>query len=361
VWGEVLGLEGIAATDNFFELGGHSLMATQVVSRLRLALGIDVPLRAVFEAPTVRELAKTLAAAGNSLLAGRIVAAIRQELGAETSVDAVFRESTIAGLTRLLHRATPDCSPLVTLHSGAGLPPLVCIHEVGGGVSAFSALADHLDPRRPVLGIHGFDEAAGRIEDAAARYAGAVAGAVPAGPLDLLGWSYGGLVAYEMARKLREVGREVRTLVLLDVPAPGERVQEGEEAPAVARAASASWGLELAEHDAHEVAVAARAAGAVPADVDDGQVAAWLTGVAARMDAVEAYRPRPYEGKVVLVRGTESDIGRTRDELLGWRRHVTGSLALEWAPGSHYSVVRGAGARAVAAIVERHAARTGDR
>jgi hypothetical protein len=57
------------------------------------------------------------------------------------------------------------------------------------------------------------------------------------------------------------------------------------------------------------------------------------------------------------VRGTESVVGRARDDLLGWRPLVTGSLALEWAPGSHYSVVSGEGARAVAAIVERHAAR----
>src|SRR6185436_8488499 len=92
-------------------------------------------------------------AGGNSLLAVRVVAAIRRKLGAEIPVAALFHEPTIAGLARLLGGATPAASPLVLLRPGAGLPPLVCVHEIGGGVSAFSALAAHLDPRRPVLGI----------------------------------------------------------------------------------------------------------------------------------------------------------------------------------------------------------------
>ena len=60
IWAEVLGLKHVGIHDNFFELGGHSLLATQVISRLRKAFQIEIPLRTLFESPTVEELALAL-------------------------------------------------------------------------------------------------------------------------------------------------------------------------------------------------------------------------------------------------------------------------------------------------------------
>ena len=60
IWSEILGMDRIGVHDNFFELGGHSLLATQLVSRMRKVFQIDIPLRNIFEAPTVRELAELL-------------------------------------------------------------------------------------------------------------------------------------------------------------------------------------------------------------------------------------------------------------------------------------------------------------
>ena len=196
-----------------------------------------------------------------------------------------------------------------------------------------------------MYGVHAIDGASlARIEDAAAQYAAAIANAAPEGPIHLVGWSYGGLVAYETALRLREAGRDVGSLVLIDAPAPHEERHEGHDGDG----GDTVDGVNLGDIDGL-------------GDLGSEDATAWAEGVTARIEAAKLYRPRPYQGDVVVVRGTESVAGRSRDATLGWRHFVKGNLTLEWAAGSHESMMDGDGARSIAAIVEHHAQHTPDR
>ena len=81
IWGEVLGVGEVAIDDNFFALGGHSLLATQVVSRLRVSLGVEVPVRSVFSHPTVAGLATEVVAARQQKLG--VPPLVRRERGGD--------------------------------------------------------------------------------------------------------------------------------------------------------------------------------------------------------------------------------------------------------------------------------------
>ncbi|WP_459743240.1 phosphopantetheine-binding protein, partial [Pseudomonas sp. 3A(2025)] len=67
IWADVLKLARVGLSDNFFELGGHSLLATQTISRINVQLGIDAPLRLLFEHPALGEFTSALDSQGLSL------------------------------------------------------------------------------------------------------------------------------------------------------------------------------------------------------------------------------------------------------------------------------------------------------
>ncbi|MFL5513040.1 MAG: amino acid adenylation domain-containing protein, partial [Gemmatimonadales bacterium] len=86
-WSEVLRVRQIKATDNFFDLGGHSLLATQLISRLRAVFRIELPLRALFEAPVLSQLAERIEQALRAAVGVQTPALTRRERGAETPLS----------------------------------------------------------------------------------------------------------------------------------------------------------------------------------------------------------------------------------------------------------------------------------
>jgi amino acid adenylation domain-containing protein len=181
---EVLNRPRVGLRDDFFALGGHSLLAIRLVSRARSALGVELTVRDVFQGPTVAELAR----------------AVR-------GPDAL----TPAGPVPVL----------LPLRSGTGGAPVFVVHPAVGLSWCYAALARKLPPDCAVYGLQargiGATGHLPRSVAAMARdYVRHVRRVRPHGPYRLLGWSFGGNVAHEMAVQLRDAGEPVSLLAMLD-------------------------------------------------------------------------------------------------------------------------------------------------
>lgn len=184
LFAEVLGQDRVGIDDDFFACGGHSLRLTRLVWRIHEKLGIDIPIRTVYQYPTVAELAAKLSDDADSDFEDpfAVVLPIRQEG----------------------HKA-----PVWWL------PP-------GGGLSwPYLGFARHLDPERPLYGLQarGFDGTTpltDSVEEMIDDYLRMVLQVQPDGPFHLVGWSLGGTLAHAMAAELQRRGHEVAFLGLLD-------------------------------------------------------------------------------------------------------------------------------------------------
>jgi acetoacetyl-CoA synthetase len=157
---------------------------------------------------------------GNDSLVDSLFAEIAQVCGRELPSATIWHAPTIATLAALLEQPTlPRFSPFVQLKTGSEKPPILIAPGLGSQVS-FSRLAKHIRTGHPIYGIQargvdGMEEPFERMEDMAEFYLGALNQLQPHGPYILVGYSFGGLLALEMAQRLSEGGKEVALLTLM--------------------------------------------------------------------------------------------------------------------------------------------------
>ncbi len=189
LWSDVLRAP-VGVHDDFFDdMGGHSLLAVVVVSRLKKELGINVPLSRILAKPTIAALAQSL---GDG------------------------------------ERATSEPqSHLVVLNAHGTRPPLLIVSGAGGQVFIFRELAQRLGPDQPVyaftaIGADGEDLPRESVEEIAAAYERELdARGLSGQQLVVGGYSFGAMVAYELAHRLRRRGKNVGAIVAFDAFAPG--------------------------------------------------------------------------------------------------------------------------------------------
>ncbi len=175
---------------------------------------------------------------GYSLLLARIQRRLRERFERELSVLDLFRYPTVESLAQFLgplrEREVSLPPSLVELQPRGSRPPLFLVHPLSGELLLYRYLVSGLGSDQPVYGFQarGFGdglEPLSRVEDMAGLYVEALLSFHPRGPYLLAGSSFGGHVAFEMARQLRARGDEVALLALLDSPVPGQMVAEADE------------------------------------------------------------------------------------------------------------------------------------
>ena len=231
---------------------------------------------------------------------------IEKGLGRRLPLAALFRGATLSSLAAAI-RSAPAASvapPLVPLREDGAGRPLFWFHALDGRTLCYVELARRLSGR-PLYGLESEGNGSGgaSLEDLAARYAEAIAGAQPSGPYLLAGWSFGGILAWETARRLEELGREVGLLVLLD-----SRPPDPESAPP-----------------------------SLDGAVLDADLRATIEG---HLQALHSYRPRPLACPVALFLAQDRPDGKTADTAALWRPLAGGGLSVETVPGDHFSLLR---------------------
>jgi amino acid adenylation domain-containing protein len=185
MWEQVLKIQPIGIKDNFFDLGGHSLLAVKLIAKIEQVWHQKLPLATFLNAPTIAQFA----------------AILRQRQGSTA------------------------WSSLVPIESRGSKPPLFCIHPVGGNVLEYYPLAHQLGLEQSIYGIQsqgldGVQAPLTQIEAMAANYIKDIKTVQPDGPYLLVGYSFGGLIAFEIAHQLTSRGEKVNLLALLDTESP---------------------------------------------------------------------------------------------------------------------------------------------
>jgi acyl transferase domain-containing protein/thioesterase domain-containing protein/acyl carrier protein len=327
-WQEMLGVERVKLDDDFFELGGQSLIVVRLFNKIKKTYGINFGLSTLFEARTVRKLAQ------------------------------LIEES----------RANPQSEPpsgraLVAIQPKGTSLPLFVISGLGGNVIKFHSMAFYLGEDQPVYGLlprglDGHEPYHTRVEDMAAYYVEAIREVQADGPYRLVGYSFGGAVAFEVAQQLTAKGSVVSLLGMFDTIEWRymERVEKSlgfRERFAVYRSQ-----LKLAIHDgdtlkllwkrfqskrAKAMARVLRALGRPTPPRPEGTIEDVNAYAGAN------YRPKVYPGTLTLFRSTNRGPLDGNDEFLGWGGLVSGGIEVHHIPSTHSNILQEPGIRILSA------------
>lgn len=334
LWAQLMGSSHIGLDTDFFESGGDSLLAAQLLEHIRHSTGQELTFSALQQSPTIRQLAR--------------------------AIDTASWE-------------TP--APVVQLRPGTGRP-FFLVHSLAGHFLELSAVLRALDTARPVYGLQARGAGVGQVPhmnvvDMASEYIQHMRRVQGPGPYDVGGYSFGGLVAFEIAQQLCRAGETVGLLSLIDTHVHGRFLpprqwlkQRASRSLATLRTVKSlppGQRVRYVQQKSFVLLDRLRAWMGLPPKrlelvgdlVGEANFAPSIRRVrGAMLYATRGYRPQPYPGKVVFFRASEA--ADYADPLPVWREVVRGGLDVRPVPGSHEQMIEGANAVVLAQALGLH-------
>jgi thioesterase domain-containing protein/acyl carrier protein len=317
IWVRVLGHDEFDLDDDFFDVGGDSLLATWVVAELGQALGRPVELSVFLDYSTVEDLA------------------------------------AVVGSSAPAAEQLPQSSQIVTLRAGPSGRSLYLLHPLGGELLGYRELARASRAPLRLLGIGWRGEAppfGTSLAEIARVHVEQLRTIEPDGPYRLAGWSFGGVLAYEMAQQLVAAGGEVEFLALLDANPvidpitglPKDRTPFLDMLDAVVDRIDdpAATEADLAELTSGETWTQLMGA-PVAAGSSSPYLRTALETARSCMNAAMRYRPDRYAGPVHLFLAAGTDRAHQARLIEAMRELCTGSLTVTPIPGDHWGFIRG--------------------
>jgi thioesterase domain-containing protein/acyl carrier protein len=345
LWKDILELSTLSPDDDFFLCGGNSLTAIELLIRIQREYHISLPPDTIYRYPTIRQQAALLQKKGPT--------------------------------AKKYH---PLISPL---REEGELSPLFCIHPLSGVLNTYLEILSAVDKSRPVFGIRGRgfepgETLPGTVEETAREEVDAVRTVQKTGPYHILGFSYGGTIAFELACKLQERGEEVAYLGIIDTSAPAseERYLQMLANKVIPHsrlrkiAADVYDYLKLhsdrrvywilfrsLQNATHLIIYRSGTKSRFPEKMDT-QFQAKVNGMSldqypkeqhpeiiARLKASYNYLPGTYRGKMILYSTGPDHSLFPGDSTRGWKAYVSGSCEVVEVPGDHATLFNDANVR----------------
>ena len=315
IWQRVLGIEKISIFDNFFTLGGHSITAMVLIEKIRNHFNIELPLTQIFEFPTIAQIS-----------------------------------------SKVKENRNESNKCLITIQKGNDFNrPLFIIHPQGGGVFSYFDLAKALGVEKTVYGIQavGLDsdeEPYTSVELMAARYIKEIKGVAPIGPYCIAGWSFGGLIAFEIARQLEVIGEEIEFIGIIDSRPPeiGKKKDVQEDLSLYIRCAILV-GMDITKFNGLEeekifklVIRRVKEMTHMPQGATKEKIEKVMKVLISNITARNNYEPNSEISlDIHLFHATErlSNNKQSLTNTMGWDKHTSGEITLIPVPGNHLTMM----------------------